>query len=81
MLKINFTDFIAYKVSMKFFAICFICVMRITNVQINSFPNLSHKLRDGINMSKNFDLDYAILNIVIQDLAKLNYNVEKVILN
>lgn len=66
---------------MKFFAICFICVMRITNVQINSFPNLSHKLRDGINMSKQFDLDYAILKIVIKDLAKLDYNVEKVILN
>lgn len=66
---------------MKFFAICFICVMWITNVQINSFPNLSPKLRDGINMSKRFDLDYAILNIVIKDLAKLDYNVEKVILN
>lgn len=38
-------------------------------------------MRDGINISKQFDLDYAILNVIINDLAKLNYNVEKVILH
>lgn len=63
---------------MNFFAICFICAMRITKVQINSLPNLSHKLRDGINMSKQFDLDYAMLNVIIIDY-NLDYNVEKVI--
>lgn len=41
----------------------------------NVFPDRS------INISKQFDLDYAILNVIINDLAKLNYNVEKVILH
>lgn len=66
---------------MKFFVICFICVMRIINVQINFFLNFFYKLRDGINMFKIFDLDYVILNIIIKDLVKLDYNVEKVIFN
>lgn len=32
-------------------------------------------------MSKHFDLEYAILNVIINDLAKLDYNVVKVILH